>query len=537
MNDRLVRMGCRRAALASAAERLSKGAVALRAVARRDATYYSQVTALQRFWRIRVNPPTSAFAGAPFSAEVVFAEPTATTAATGAAAGGAGGSAGQATKGGAGRAGAGGGTGDGGDAGSSGLSPAQQLIMTVPLYKDPVTGEVRAQVEREEGPEAVALRASLLLAPSPTITNVSSVGEGEGGQQGTTGLPGQEDSEAAAGQGGGGQSLGKPSAGAAGSKAKADPGMDVAVGARDVHALLLGLQQRLLWMVVARGLEQDAAQGRGQAPITPFTHSLARKVRWWRLRLAQGCAPQPRRQAGVCQDAGSKAKAPIYLNLCHVSCVCLLCPLLAQCACPCVRVSVQVMSHLSKGPSLSLPTQTQAQHPQLEPGSTIGMDVDEGSVSRLASSLPAASYTAAWRASADVLALRPLALEHAVMCRVPAATIHLHPRPYTTPLHALPLLPDLSAAISHAHFRACLRQHLAVQAHEVRSVALHWAPTTRAATSAIRVCVRPNSQFLVIMQVGLRLRFRVQGSGLGVQGLETRDGMGPGLVVPACGVS
>eukprot|EP00197_Chlamydomonas_leiostraca_P015083 CAMPEP_0202880846 /NCGR_PEP_ID=MMETSP1391-20130828/35638_1 /ASSEMBLY_ACC=CAM_ASM_000867 /TAXON_ID=1034604 /ORGANISM="Chlamydomonas leiostraca, Strain SAG 11-49" /LENGTH=189 /DNA_ID=CAMNT_0049563415 /DNA_START=23 /DNA_END=589 /DNA_ORIENTATION=- len=83
VNDRLVRMGRRRAALTSAAERLTKGAAALRAVVQRDSTFYAQVAALQRFWRIRVNPPTSAYAGAPFSAEIAFAEPTAGSGAAG----------------------------------------------------------------------------------------------------------------------------------------------------------------------------------------------------------------------------------------------------------------------------------------------------------------------------------------------------------------------------------------------------------------------------------------------------------------------
>ncbi|KAL6761748.1 hypothetical protein V8C86DRAFT_3023733 [Haematococcus lacustris] len=73
--ERLLQAGQRASQLQDCSQRLLQGAAALRLVAARDNLYYTQVTELQRYWRLRRNPAEAAeHADAPFSADVAFHE-------------------------------------------------------------------------------------------------------------------------------------------------------------------------------------------------------------------------------------------------------------------------------------------------------------------------------------------------------------------------------------------------------------------------------------------------------------------------------
>ncbi|KAG1667895.1 hypothetical protein FOA52_013656 [Chlamydomonas sp. UWO 241] len=101
-----------------------------------------------------------------------------------------------------------------------------------------------------------------------------------------------------------------------------------------------------------------------------------------------------------------------------------------------------------------------------------------------------------------VRSLRPLALEHVSTCRLPSQTITEPPRPGVPAPSSLPLLPELSAIVGHAYFRAKLGAALDEQAAapSARCVRLEWLPTTRACTSAIAAHLGSNHTLVLLVQ-------------------------------------
>ncbi|GFR41860.1 hypothetical protein Agub_g2641, partial [Astrephomene gubernaculifera] len=202
--------------LGRVAARLAAGAERLQAHVDREDRFYCQLRQLQMFWKIHLNPRVI---DCPFMVDLSLPEPAAMAPAAAAAAGAAGGAgAGAADGGGAG----GGAAGSSSAAASAAAATASQLAagqsltgntyelgggsLLVPLMKDK-GGALRVQLE--------------LPAERPDVNDTTRVGNTRLNAKGArTQLVG---------------------------------------GSRRVHALLLQLQRRQLWRLVAGGLERDAA--------------------------------------------------------------------------------------------------------------------------------------------------------------------------------------------------------------------------------------------------------------------------------------